>query len=358
MKQILIVKMSSLGDLIHTFPILPYLKQNHPQCKIDWVVERPFAELIQAHPLVSNVLCVQTKKWRSQPINKAHWEEIISFRKDLRKKKYDLVLDLQGNFKSGLVTATARSSFKIGFGYATVPEWPNILTTHKRVNPPLGGNIRDDYLFIAQSALGSFNSSQNLGVKLKLTLEETNQFLHILKNIQTFDGLKVIVCPGSNWPNKQLSQETLRAFLQCFNKKLKAHFLFLWGDKNEKKMAEELLSVFPHQSSVLDKVSLPILQNLMASVDLVVAMDSLPLHLAGTTTTPTYSLFGPSSAHKYKPIGNHHEAFQGSCPYGQVFNKRCDLLRTCKTGACIKSLEGQQLFTHFFEWWSSEGVTL
>jgi heptosyltransferase-1 len=163
--------------------------------------------------------------------------------------------------------------------------------------------------------------------------------------------MKVMVCPGSNWPNKQLSQETLRSFLHCFAEKLEAHFIFLWGHKEEKELAERLALSFPRKGTVLNKVTLPTLQNLMSKVDLVIAMDSLPLHLAATTATPSYSIFGASSAHKYKPIGLHHEAFQGSCPYGQTFTKRCDKLRTCKTGACIKDLQGKQLFDHFYKWW-------
>jgi heptosyltransferase-1 len=75
--------------------------------------------------------------------------------------------------------------------------------------------------------------------------------------------------------------------------------------------------------------------------------------LAGSTSTPTYSIFGASSAQKYKPIGTCHKAFQGECPYGKTFEKRCDILRTCKTGACIKQLQGEQLFNHFFDWWSA-----
>lgn len=352
--EILIVKMSSLGDLIHAFPVLHYLKQNIPEAKIDWVVERPFAELVRAHPFVNQVLAVQSKKWRLHPLSRETWKEIKEFRSGLRRKSYDMVLDLQGNSKSAFVTASARSPLKVGFGYATVSEWLNILTTHKRFNPPPGANIKNDYLFIAQSAFGNFTPVKEEGVKLNLNLQEQTQIQGILEGLRGMEGLKIMVCPGSNWPNKQLSQETLRGFLQCLSAKFKAHFLFLWGHKGEKEIAEQLSASFPGQSTLVDRISLPALQNLMASADLVVAMDSLPLHLAGTTATPTYSVFGPSSAHKFKPAGDRHEAFQGSCPYGQTFPKRCEKLRTCKTGACMKALEGEQLYRSFEKWWLSK----
>ena len=353
MMRVLIVKMSSLGDIIHAFPVLHYIKQCYPQTEVDWVVEQPFAELVEAHPLVNRVIRIQTKKWRSQYLSKATWQEAVHFRRELRKSFYHIILDLQGNVKSGLVTASAKSSLKVGFGYSSVPEWPNILATHRHCNPPKGNNIREDYLFIAQSAFGNFTPIVETGVQLKLTSQEEIQLTPILERCQKINGLKVLVCPGSNWPNKQLTKETLQSFLQCFSRKLNVHFLFLWGHQAEKTFAEELAASIPHQSSVINRLPLPALQNLMVHVDLVLAMDSLPLHLAGTTSTPSYSVFGASSAHKYKPTGDHHKAFQGSCPYGKHFEKRCDLLRTCQTGACMKQLEGQELFDHFSEWWSS-----
>lgn len=350
--HILIVKMSSLGDIIHTFPVLQYLKQSYPDAKIDWVVEQPFAELVQAHPFVNRVLRVQTKKWRSQSFKKATWQELAALRRELRQCPYDVVLDLQGNTKSSLVTASAKSRLKVGFGKTSVTEWPNLLATTQRYNPPPNRNIREDYLFLAQSAFGDFSPIQDAGVNLIVSAQDKERLKPLVEQCQKITGLKILVCPGSIWANKQLSADTLQSFLKCILKQYPAHFFFIWGSQEEKKIAEELSAHLPQNSSVIERLPLPSLQNLMAQMDLVMAMDSLPLHLAGTTATPTYSVFGASAAHKYKPVGEQHEAFQGTCPYGKSFKKRCDLLRTCKTGACIKQLEARELFEHFSEWWT------
>lgn len=351
--HILIVKMSSLGDIIHAFPVLQYIKQSYPDAKIDWVVEQPFAELVQAHPFVHRVLRVQTKKWRSQLFKRTAWQEMAALRSELRQCTYDVVLDLQGNTKSSLVTASAKSSIKVGFGKASVTEWPNLLATKQRYNPPPNRNIREDYLFLAQSAFGDFTSiQQDAGVRLILSAQEKERLKPIAEQCQKIAGLKILVCPGSIWTNKQLSTNTLQSFLECIVKHYPAHFFFIWGSQDEKKIAEGLSAHLPQNSSVIDRLPLSALQNLMSQMDLIMAMDSLPLHLAGTTSTPTYSVFGASAAHKYKPVGAQHEAFQGTCPYGKSFKKRCDILRTCKTGACIKQVEGQELFDHFSDWWT------
>jgi len=82
-------------------------------------------------------------------------------------------------------------------------------------------------------------------------------------------------------------------------------------------------------------------------MQLVIAMDSLPLHLAGTTNTKTFSFFGPSSSAKFMPMGEQHHAFQGSCPYGKVIQRRCPIIRTCKTGACLRGISSDTLFDAF-----------
>jgi heptosyltransferase-1 len=159
----------------------------------------------------------------------------------------------------------------------------------------------------------------------------------------------VMVCPGSAWRNKQMNSAALCNLLSHFHDELNSSFIFVWGTEEEKRVVTELQSKFPEHAVVVDRLPLPGLQNLMNQVDLVIAMDSLPLHLAGTTKTPTYSIFGASLANKYKPLGEKHLAFQGNCPYGRIFEKRCPILRSCPTGACIQSRNGDELFEYYLK---------
>ncbi|MFI0435430.1 MAG: glycosyltransferase family 9 protein [Parachlamydiaceae bacterium] len=355
--RILIVKTSSLGDIIHTFPVLDYLKKWNPACKIDWIVEKKCAELVIAHPFVHQALLIQSKRWRTQFFNGKTWREMSECLHQLHQSSYDIVFDLQGNMKSALVTACASSQMKVGFDYRYVSEWPNLLVTNKKIHPPPGHNIREDYLYVVRSVLGDLpHSIGEGGIRLILNAEESRCLKWVVDRLKTLSGLKILVCPGSNWVNKQLTKEALRIFLENCSRHLNAYFLLVWGDLNEKTVAEEVALSLPDKSLVIDRLSLPALQNLMAQVDLVIAMDSLPLHLAGTTLTPTYSVFGASSSLKYNPIGPMHKSFQGKCPYGRIFEKRCEVLRTCTTGACIKSLNGNQLFEHFYNWWCSSSI--
>ena len=337
--KILIVKTSSLGDILHAFPVVERLHQKYPEAEIDWVVEQTMAELVKAHPYVHEILIIQTKMWKKNLWKKEGWSSFFSFRRLLRKEKYDMVIDLQGNIKSGLITWMAKSPIKVGFGYSTVPEWPNALFTNRRYNPPIGKNIRDDYLFMIEE----MEEGNSAGITLNVSPQEKRLIDQILSAPELQGGEKIMICPGSNWTNKQLSKESLLALLKKIYRGHNCSFLFVWGSEAEKRIVEELALAFPHHCLITKKMSLPALQNLMGRVELVIAMDSLPLHLAGTTATPVYGIFGASSAHKYLPKGS--QSFQGKCPYNKTFEKRCPILRTCPTGSCIKDLDVNLLYS-------------
>lgn len=341
--RILLVKTSAIGDVVQAFPVLEYLRKRFPEAELDWVVEKPIAELVASHPDVNRVLLVDTKKWRKNFL--LNWREIRAFSKKLKEREYDLLFDLQGNSKSALFTWMARAKVKVGYGFKTVPEFLAALVTHRKWNPPSDLNIRLQYLHLVKSYFQDQQpferSSCHLKVEERVSPPELGRPL-------------LMVCFGSRWRNKQLPQESLIQLLEQIQAKWSLGFLFIYGNREEKELAHELQRVFAESSAVLGNLTLQQLQNLMREVDALFSMDSAPLHLCGTTETPSFSLFGPSLANRYKPLGEHHGFFQGSCPYGQQFSKRCPILRTCKTGACIRELDVEAIFNAFEAWFSKK----
>lgn len=100
--RLLIVKTSSMGDVVHALPVLADIRRAWPQAQIDWLVEAPFAALPALHPAVSEVLPLAWRKWRKHLGERATWAAMAALRTRLRSARYDLVLDLQGLFKSAL----------------------------------------------------------------------------------------------------------------------------------------------------------------------------------------------------------------------------------------------------------------
>ncbi len=215
--------------------------------------------------------------------------------------------------------------------------------------------IRSDYgskdcvNLSSSTAVSRFNNHEPQRaspVIFNLSGDEQVQLENICERLVGVNLPLVMVCHGSNWKNKQLTPQALVEFLNLLQGHLNCYFVFIWGTETEKIEVQSLQSQF-EQSLLLPRVSLPVLQQLMGMVDLIVAMDSLPLHLAATTTTSTFSIFGASLGLRFAPVGEQHRFFQGACPYGRSFTNRCPVLRTCPTGACIRTLSGKQIFENF-----------
>jgi len=336
--HILVVKTSSLGDIIQSFSAIGYLKKHFVDAKIDWIAEEPFCELLEAHPDVHRVIPIQARKWKKSLLKSRN--EIRTAMKGLRKQKYHLLFDLQGNIKSAIIARCAHAEKKVGYTFSSAPEWPGSLFLSDRYAVNSKEPISLQYLSLVQNHLGLPYAPFTAAIKLKISPDEERW---IEAQIEGLSKPRIMVCPGSHWENKKLSLKTWERCLKTVEKKLSPFFFFVWGTEKEKGDAEALHAHFSSSSRVLPRMRLPVWQRFMDQVDLILSVDSAALHLAATTSTSTFSIFGPSKGKVFKPIGETHHAFQGSCPYNTLFDKRCPILRTCKTGGCLKELSPDSL---------------
>lgn len=106
--RILLVKTSSLGDVVHNLPVAGDLARRFPGVAIDWLVEAAFAEIPRLHPAIDRIIPVAVRRWRRRLLSPGTWREMSAFRESLRAEAYDAVLDTQGLLKSGLMTGQAR----------------------------------------------------------------------------------------------------------------------------------------------------------------------------------------------------------------------------------------------------------
>lgn len=121
MKRILIVKTSSLGDVVHNLPVASDIRRHFPDALIDWVVEEPYAPLVRLHSAVRRVIPVALRRWRQRPLERVTWSEIGEFRRFLRTERYDAVIDTQGLLKSALIARAAKGRHH-GFDAGTARE--------------------------------------------------------------------------------------------------------------------------------------------------------------------------------------------------------------------------------------------
>lgn len=340
--SILIVKTSALGDVLIALSLLDHIKKLAPNAAIDWAVEQESREVVNSHPLVREAITICSRSWRKRPFAKRTRQEVGESMRRLRKKRYDIVFDIQGNIKSGLVTFLAKSGKKVGFGSDYAPEWPNLLVTSEKVNPSLKNQL-SDYLELVYKA---FNEPLPEDVQTE-KIDYPKQTLSEIPFLTDQKDKVVLVCPQSTWNNKRLKRRTMTSFLQKVQAASGCKLLFAWGSEIERCNAQKMHTDLGDSSAVLPKLSALDLFAAMDACDLVISVDSFSLHLAAKTSTPTYSIYGASLGQYYAPRGAEHAFFQGSCPYHLNFSRRCPLLRTCKTGACIKRIDADHLYNVF-----------
>lgn len=331
--KVLIVKTSALGDLVHVFPAIKAIKRHLPDAEIDWVAERAASPIARAHPDISEVIELDSKKWRKHPFR--YRQEISKAISSLRKKQYDLLFDFQSNTKSALITLLANAKQKIGFDQKA-SEWPARFVTTLKGDPPDGQNIRQDYLDLVSLWSGQ-KEELVIGTKLCLSSEEEITVHNLLKSRS--NGTNILVAPFSRWPNKQLLNHTMTSFLQ---KQEAVTFWIIAGNDQEKEEAMKMASALP-SAVLVPKLTIPQLQCLMRGMDQVISVDSLALALAYEAKVPVFALFGSSSPQKYGLTNAQSQVFFGTCPYGKTFEKRCPILRSCKTGACLHDLSTEKI---------------
>ena len=343
----LIVKTSALGDVVQTFPVVEYLKTVQGVDRIGWISETAAAPLVRAHPLIDTTIEIDTHAIRSAFSIEAFFREICRQRALVREEPWDMLFDLQGNMKSGAVTWFARAKTKIGYGIRSVPEWPNVFATNKRFDPAPDLPVRESYLSVVQRAFHDDRPFLPKGIELRLTGPEEKTLSNELARWP--DSTPIwIIAGGSAWPNKMCRAETMAQVLRYLKDAYGPYFIFVAGTGEELRTAGFLAEEFLQSSHVLFRPNLPALQRMIGHASAVLAVDSLILHLAGTTPTPTFGFFGPSHAYRYAPPGSGH--FQGRCPRNISFDCRCPHLRTCESGACLKDVDVDDLIQAIRHW--------
>lgn len=337
--RFLIIKTSAIGDIIQSLNVLEYIHTKFLNIKIDWILSKEGYSIIKAHPLINRAILFKKEDLFSN---------FLTLKKKIQTVHYDYVIDLQGNCKSGLITLLAKGDKKIGFDCRSVAEFPNIFCSDFQYGVDKKQPIALQYLSLVKSYFNDKESFIANKYLLKLDILQKKALDFIVERAK--GSLKILISPSSRWKNKKLNINVLRDFLYQVDLSKNPFFLFISGNEEEKQEALFLSEPFK-RSMILDRLDLALLQNLLNEVDLIISMDSFLLHLAATVDTPSFSFFGPSSSEVYKPVGMHHYALQGKCPFFEKFVKRCPKLRSCQGYCMDQSLD--EICKHFNGWFDS-----
>ena len=316
MQRCLVIKTSSLGDILQTLPVVLSLKNRYPSMVMDWVVEKKWAPTLEAFKGIDKLLVCDFKTWKKKPLK--HFAAIRKFIQVLKQQKYDLVLDFQGNLKSGVIMGLAKGKEKRSFAFSQLPEKTHYLFKAKRLV------VKQTHYLDYYHGLVSDLIPKLEPVKPELKKSKLAEELEI-----DLSKKVIMLGLGSFWRSKEMSTEQIKELLKKLSNE--NAFFIIPALSSEKKKFEELLGSY---SGIV--ISFPELMDYVPYFEkttLFIGVDSSLLHLARLLKIPSQGIFGPSSSLFY----GSDEDLQGSCPFNRSFIKRCPQLRTC-SAPCMKNL--------------------
>jgi len=273
--KVLIVKMSSMGDVVHCLPALNDAVKARKEVTFDWVVEENFSPVVKVSPYVDRVIEIGMRRWRRNLLSPSVWKEMRSFRRRLRERNYDLIVDAQGLIKSAIVAWLAKGIVK-GFDSRSARESIASLFYQEKYTVSKDMHAIDRIRKLFALSLG-------YGIELKTT--------DIGLNDRQDKKLKnVIFIHGTTWKSKEWPLEYWKE-LSKLAKQDGFDPIVTWGNLREKARCEDIKRSVP-DISILPKMPLADLIQLLGKMSGVVTVDTGLGHLAAAMDIPTVAVFG------------------------------------------------------------------
>ena len=325
-QRILIVKMGSIGDIVHTLPILRTLRKHYPDSFIAWAVEEKMADLLYKNPDLDEIIITATKRWRKN-WNISTLSELTGTIRQLREKSFDTVLDLQGLIKSGVVAFLTGAPNRLGFSRKDCRETPNILFTNRKARPYIEkGHVVDKNLsLLKRLEIQNFNVDfpLNSSPEAELSIQE---FCDSHANF--FQNPVAVVNPGVGFSTKQWALDRFARIADRVHSELNLNILLTWGP-GEKEKVEKISSLMTETCLIAPPTTILESIALYRKLNLFISGDTGPLHICAALGIPTVSIFGPTDPVKNGAYGpGHTTAFKVlSCSF--CYKRKCPTENEC-----------------------------
>lgn len=341
--NILIVKLSAIGDVIHALPVSYALRKKYPTAHITWVVEPTAYEIVKHNPCVDEVILFQKKAFKTF---KGFKQNFKPFYKLLHRRKYDISIDLQGLFKSMAVVLTANAKKKIG--YVDMREGSNLISKTIK-GPHFNGHIVDRYLDTVKY-LGC--DTDNIIFPLKNTVEEIDYVNNLLMDNKINDNTPFIVfAVGTNWVNKCWSTKNFAILSDLLSEHSIKTVLIGFGKNDEQKALEiTRQNTSNNIVNLVGKTSLMQTAALIKKAKAVVGGDTGNLHLAAALNIPAIMLMGPTDPNRNGPYKQMHNVILAGHDCDGCWKRTCrkniDCLSTITPNQVLKKILKIEMFTN------------
>ena len=333
--NVLLIKLSSIGDVVHTLPTLAEIRRLHPKAHITWLVEEEAHDIIRGNPYINRIIVSKRKIWQKNLSNPSMLlrtlKEVSHFIREIRDTSYDLVIDLQGLFKSGILVYLTRGERKVGYDKTRELSYLFLNERIKPFHPDQHAVLR--YINLAKY-LGANGTHLDFGIPVGETEKE-----YIDRIINVSKKPIIAINPMARWKTKQWNHGKFAELADKIHHQLDAMVIFT-GSKDHIIDVARILSYMESEAiNLVGKTTLKQLAHLFKHSKLVVSTDSGPMHIAAAVGTRVIALFGPTSPSRTGPFGEGHVIIRKDLPCSPC------LKRSCPTLECMDSISVEDVFS-------------
>lgn len=325
-EKILIIKPSSLGDIVHALPVLVNLRKNFPSVKIDWLVFDQFKDILTDNELLNDIIL-----WRRKKNNiLLGIIEFIKVVKKIREKKYSIVIDLQGLFRSGLISFLSEAKYKIGV--PGLKEFSHLFETEvskpKVTEHAVNRNLR---------VLNFFNIRD---YEISFPININNESYKISDKMFNDEKAIITICPFSRIPQKEWPIERFLelALMLVNNHDVKIIWLGSWSSKIS--MVVKMTDNNPNIINLIGKTSLKDAITILNKSHVIVSNDTGLAHIASALNRPTIGLYGPSDPKLTGLYGENSIMIYKKLPCSPCRKTR----PRCKRNYCMEAIKIEEVY--------------
>lgn len=314
--KILIIKLRGIGDVILSTVVFDNLRKDFPNSQIDFLTEKPSKNALQDLKMIDNILIFDRKStWN-------RFKQIF----EIRRKKYNLVLDFFSNPSTALITFFSGALYRAGFPYEGRKYAYNIFGPKER-----------DQFHAAQLHIEFLKriglSSDSLELYFGLSDSDKTFSYNYLSSNTSNDKLVVGISPSGGWDSKKCDPVKFAEIADNIAEKYDAQILLLWGP-DDKEDALQIHKMMKHKSILAPDTDIKKMAALLSGCDFVAANDSGPMHICTAVGTPVLSLHGPTNPYLQGPFGDKHEWIR----LDELECIECNLLKCPKKHECFLDL--------------------
>ncbi len=334
--RILIIKLSALGDIVQTLPVLTAFKEEWPDCRIDWITGEVGAGLLEGHPLLERILIYPRRRLGQLARSPLSWpklaRELGKLRHMLHARNYSMAIDFQGLFKSGLIALLSGAEIRAGFDQGRE-------MSHLFLNKKLPPYDPDRHAVLRYMDLAKALGGREMEPQFCLPVSQghVEKATKLLAEAGIEPDKFIVLIPGTVWPTKRWFTRSFAELARSVYEELGLKSVVV-GASTDKNLGKEIESGSKGVAKDLTgQTDLKTLSALFKLAVTAVSVDTGPMHLAAAAGLPVVAIFGPTAPWRTGPFGKEHKVLQKNMDCSPCFK------RSCSHRSCMRAVSPQEV---------------